>query len=300
MADYNTMSEALYNSDTDERIPPSGENPSVLTTSDTDDGYWNVGDNNWDGRYTYQGYYETGGHLFLVLEGDSFNSILSPTASAFDSGYPDSFPDHPPLNTEPLALCFAAGSLIATPQGEVPVEKLMIGDTVLTADGREVPVKWIGRQTLHKIIMGERYSPVRVKAGALGDGLPHTDLTLTADHALMLDGLAINAGTLVNGTTIDYVPRSELSDQETYYHIEAENHDVILANGTPAETYVNYVGRTKFDNFAEYIDLYGYETRIAEMPAIRISSGRHVPQAIRDRLNIKDGKPKHLDELIAG
>ena len=50
-----------------------------------------------------------------------------------------------------------------------------------------------GGQTLH---------PVRVSAGALGNGLPHTELVLTADHALIIDGLAINTGALVNGTTI--------------------------------------------------------------------------------------------------
>ena len=52
-----------------------------------------------------------------------------------------------------------------------------IGDLVSTADGRVVPVKWMGRQTVHKLFTpAERFVPVRVKAGALGNGLPHTDL----------------------------------------------------------------------------------------------------------------------------
>ncbi|WP_240661736.1 Hint domain-containing protein, partial [Nioella ostreopsis] len=48
-----------------------------------------------------------------------------------------------------IFLCFAAGTLIATAAGEVPVEDLRIGDSVTTAEGRAVSVKWIGRQTVH-------------------------------------------------------------------------------------------------------------------------------------------------------
>lgn len=185
--------------------------------------------------------------------------------------------------------CFAAGTLIATPEGERMVETLRIGDLIATADGRAVPVKWIGRQTVHKLFTpAERFSPVRVTAGALGNGLPHTDLVLTADHALILDGLAINAGALVNGTTIAYDPVKSLPERVTYYHIETENHDVILANGAAAETYVDYIGRRAFDNYAEYLELYGEERAITEMSLPRVSAARLVPPVIRDRLQPRD------------
>ena len=150
-----------------------------------------------------------------------------------------------------------------------------------TADGRAVPVKWIGRQTIVSLFAGDPARPVRVTAGALGNGLPHTDLVLTADHALILEGFAINAGALVNGTTVTLDPAP---DRATYYHVETEEHDVILANGVPAESFVDYVGRTAFDNYAEYVDLYGQERGIGEMPLARISSARLVPRALRARL----------------
>lgn len=181
-------------------------------------------------------------------------------------------------------VCFAAGTEITTPSGVQTVEMLQIGDLIVTADGRQVPVRWIGRQTVHKLFAGDRARPVRVSAGALGDGLPHTDLVLTADHALILDDLAINAGALVNGATITLEPLSALADRVTYYHIETEGHDAILANGTPAETFVDYVGRQGFDNHAEYIALYGDERIITEMPLPRISTARLVPPALRARL----------------
>ncbi|SNS68649.1 Hint domain-containing protein [Antarctobacter heliothermus] len=145
--------------------------------------------------------------------------------------------------------CFAAGTLIATDTGEVPVESLHIGDEVLTADGRRVPVKWLARQSLPRQVMRLASHLVRIRAGALGDGLPYSDLTVTADHGMILDGHVINASALVNGSTIDWVPMRELPDTFTVYHVETEHHDVILANGAPAETFIDYRDRRAFDNY---------------------------------------------------
>jgi len=71
------------------------------------------------------------------------------------------------------ALCLAAGTLIATGGKETAVETLSIGDMVRAADGRDVPVKWIGRQTVQKAIAGEKAELVKISAHALGN---HTDL----------------------------------------------------------------------------------------------------------------------------
>ncbi|AKO96517.1 hypothetical protein MALG_01332 [Marinovum algicola DG 898] len=184
-------------------------------------------------------------------------------------------------NSAPYTYCFAAGTLIATPSGTRPVENLSIGDAVLTADGKTVAVKWLGRQTLRKFLNGTRIQPVRIQAGALGDGLPHRDLTVTGEHGLVFEGLVINAAALVNGTTINWVPLAELDDSVTYYHVETENHDVILAEGAAAETFIDYLDRCGFDNYQEYLDLYGAERVIHEMPLPRISAGRLVPGAIK-------------------
>ena len=106
---------------------------------------------------------------------------------------------------------------------------------------------------------------------------------------MIVDGLVINASTLVNGTTIDWVPLAELPDSFTVYHVETENHDVILANGAPVETFIDYVGRRAFDNHAEYLDLYGSERIIPEMAQPRISTARLLPDALKARLGIFGG-----------
>lgn len=192
------------------------------------------------------------------------------------------------LENGEIVHCFAAGTLIETSEGEVAVETLAIGDNILTASGETTTIKWVGRHTVSNAAADPNRQPVRIRASALGKEKPHRDLVVTASHGLVVDGLVINAGVLVNGGTIDYMPWNELDEIVTYYHIETEGHEVVLANGTEAETYIDYVDRQSFDNYAEYVALYGIETRVVEMPRHRISSRRLLPLALRERLGIQD------------
>jgi len=196
---------------------------------------------------------------------------------------------NPPPSTVPgtgghYTVCFLAGTLIATPAGERPVETLAAGDLVLTADGRAAPVYWVGRQTVATLFADPlRTLPVRITAGALGGGLPTRDLFVSPDHALFLDDVLVQAGALVNGTTITRV--DAMPERFTYFHVELEDHALILAEGVPAETFVDNVTRRRFDNFAEYEALFGdVSASIAEIVAPRIKSTRQLPRALRDRI----------------
>ncbi|WP_435258033.1 Hint domain-containing protein [Thioclava sp. FR2] len=191
-----------------------------------------------------------------------------------------------------VANCFLTGTAIATLSGERKVEDLKIGDLILTADGSAIPVKWVGRQTFRNNIinlpLAADRAPICIAKGALGSGLPKADLYVTADHGMIIDDLLVNAGALVNGTTIRRVMLSEMSETFTAYHIETEHHDVILANGAPAESFIDYIDRKTFDNYAEYAALYGDEPVITEMPLPRISSRRQLPADIAARFGIAD------------
>ncbi len=103
---------------------------------------------------------------------------------------------------------------------------------------------------------------------------------------MVIEGLVINASALVNGTTIDWVPMAELPDRVTYYHVETENHDVILADSALAETHVDIPVRMAFDNYGEYIAVYGAERIVPEITMPRITSARLLPEAIKARLGI--------------
>jgi hypothetical protein len=212
--------------------------------------------------------------------------VTAPTQNQSIGRFPDgddTFTVQGPTPGDPN--CFLAGTAIATADGEAAVETLSVGDTIVTHDGRAVRVKWVGRQTVFtRFGIAERLMPVRITAGALAHGVPHRDLVLTADHALLIDGLLINAGALVNGGSIDWVPLREFGGSYTVYHVETEHHDVLVAEGAPAETFIDYQGRRGFHNYAEYLDLYGDDRTIAEMPIPRVSAARLVPRGLRDRL----------------
>jgi hypothetical protein len=115
----------------DGTLMPGEEFTAVFADQATQDAFGGV--------YTYVGHDAAVPGIVATKDGESF----------LFSGNPDL--EGETLNDiveEETPVCFLAGTLIATPTGEVPVECLNIGDLVLTADGRAVPVKWIGRQTI--------------------------------------------------------------------------------------------------------------------------------------------------------
>jgi hypothetical protein len=189
------------------------------------------------------------------------------------------------VSVTPFPVCFLEGTRIATPDGERAVESLAIGDLVTTADGTARLVRWIGRQTIVAVFADPLHAyPIRIARGALGDGLPVRDLSLSPDHALLVDGLLVQASALVNGVTITRDPAP--APRFTYFHVELADHALVLAEGVPAETFVDHVTRKRFDNFAEFEALYGAErTVIAELSLPRIKSARQLPRATRERLD---------------
>lgn len=179
-------------------------------------------------------------------------------------------------------ICFMANTHMRTPAGENAVEDLKIGDLVQTHDGRSVPVRWIGRQTVARPFTDELRLPIRVKAGALRDNIPCRDLLVSADHALFVDNVLVHAGALVNGTSI--VREPNIPETFTYYHVEVDDHSLILAENTPAETFIDNVDRANFDNWHEYQALYPEGKITFEMPYPRAKAYRQVPRVIRERL----------------
>ncbi len=184
----------------------------------------------------------------------------------------------------PTVTCFLAGTLIRTPDGEVAVETLKRGDLVSTSDGRHVPVAWVGKQTVSQRFADPlRVLPIRIRAGALGDNVPTRDLLLSADHALLVDGVLIQAGALVNGSSI--ARETRVPETFVYYHVETEDHSLILAEGATAETFIDNADRLGFDNWAEHQALYPEGREMQEMQYPRAKSHRQVPAQVRAKLD---------------
>lgn len=188
-----------------------------------------------------------------------------------------------------VANCYLTGTLIATPEGERAIETLQPGDFVALSGGGTSAVRWVARQEIAaeavNLSLPEDRLPIRIEAGALGPGVPHTDLTVSAGHGMVLDGMIVNASALVNGAGIRFLRADEMPRRFTYWHVELDQHSVLLANGAPSESYVDYTARQTYDNYADYIELHGADRLIPEMALPRLSARRLVPPALRARLN---------------
>jgi hypothetical protein len=184
------------------------------------------------------------------------------------------------------SICFLEGTHIATPTGERPVESLAIGDRVLTARGDVAPIKWMGWQTVCTAFADKlRTMPIRIRAGALGEGLPARDLLVSPQHAMFLDGVLVQAAALVNGTSV--VRETQMPRIFHYYHVELADHALILAEGAATETFVDNVDRMAFDNWDEHQRLFGGEAEVAELDLPRAKSARQIPAALRARLDAR-------------
>nr|WP_246344079.1 Hint domain-containing protein [Acidocella aromatica] len=130
--------------------------------------------------------------------------------------------------------CFARGTRLLSPSGYRPVEELRPGDPLITASGERRPVRWVGWRTLDLGPARARNAlPVLIMPGAFGPGRPRRILRLSPLHCVYANGVLIPVTHLVNGATI----LRERAAAATYYHVELDRHDILLAEGLECESY---------------------------------------------------------------
>ncbi len=144
--------------------------------------------------------------------------------------------------------CLVAGTAVLTPSGEVPVETLREGDSIVTPSG-VARLRWAGRTMVplarHK--QPEEAAPIHFDTGSIAPGVPHRTLRLSPDHALFVDGVLVQAQALVNGASI----RRDVSPRDiAYHHLELDRHDLMFAEGAACETYLDTGNRGAFDGEA--------------------------------------------------
>ena len=145
-----------------------------------------------------------------------------------------------------FATCFAAGTRIACDASEVAVEDLRVGDRVRLADGGRSRIVWIGQRRIdcERHPDPDAVLPVRIAPGAFGESVPARPLFLSPEHAVFAGGVLIPVRLLMNGSSIRQVERTTV----TYYHVELERHAIVLADGLPAESFLDAGNRSWFDN----------------------------------------------------
>jgi len=182
--------------------------------------------------------------------------------------------------------CFLTGTHIATPNGDVAVENLQVGDQVTTHDGKIAKVRFnfIQQKRNHIFANKEDLFPICIKANALADNVPSRDLYVTPDHAIYFPQWQFfaEAHTLRNGSSIYQV--QDMPATFTYHHILCDNQEIVLAENTPAETFIDNVTMETFDNYAEYAALYPEEHFMEELDLPRAKSSRQLPRQFKQQL----------------
>lgn len=161
-----------------------------------------------------------------------------------------------------IGVCFLAGSMIRTPDGDCAVENIQIGDEVVTFDwknnaDRVSPVVWVGKAHVSvrpDLPDDEAGYPVRILKNAVADGVPYKDMLITAEHCLFFENRFVPARMLVNGVSIFYDKSIRSYD---YYHVETEHHSVITADGMLTESYLDTGNRRSFKQNGKVIGLGG-------------------------------------------
>jgi hypothetical protein len=193
--------------------------------------------------------------------------------------------------TSLTALCFCTDTLIETPAGRMKVQDLRAGDLVMTVGGTARPITWIGTGAV-LATRGRRNAatPVIVRKHALGHNMPFYDLRVTKGHSLLIDGVLIPVEFLVNHRTIEWDDRAA---EVRLYHIELETHDILIANGAPAESYRDDGNRWLFQNANTGWD------QPAKVPYAPVLTGGPVVDAawrrLLDRAGARPGLPLTAD-----
>ncbi|SPF80392.1 Ig-like domain-containing protein [Pseudoprimorskyibacter insulae] len=188
----------------------------------------------------------TGGSLRVVY-----------TSQDREDGYVEFFDDtrtdgSAPISTmtfeeiENVIPCFTPGTMIATPMGERKVEDLQPGDRVITRDNGIQTLAWVGRKDLgaDDLARNPHLRPILIRKGALGNGLPETDLLVSPNHRVLVsnDKTALyfeEREVLVAAkhlTGLDGVSEVD-ADGVGYIHVMFDRHEVILSNGAWTESF---------------------------------------------------------------
>lgn len=144
------------------------------------------------------------------------------------------------------AVCYAAGTRIATARGEVAVETLRAGDRVRTLDHGLQALRWVGvrRLTRAELLCHPNLRPSRIRRGALGSGLPRRDLIVSPQHRLLLRSRIVRRmfgvdEVLVPAKKLLALPGFEVAhdlDCVDYVHFLCDRHEIVFANGAATES----------------------------------------------------------------
>ncbi len=163
------------------------------------------------------------------------------TLESNDGGTSYSAQSSPNSGTIP---CFAAGTLIETPDGPVPVESLAAGDMVVTRDRGAQEIRWRSCRAQQLGVVRRDKRPVLIQAGALGPGLPDRDMIVSPQHRILVGSSGQLTGAfareaLTPAKALTGLPGiRHMMGRETihWYHFACDRHEIVRANGCWSES----------------------------------------------------------------
>ena len=142
--------------------------------------------------------------------------------------------------------CFGSDAMIETQCGPVEAGKLQVGDLVRTGDAGFQPIRWIGNRSLDQIALteAEHLRPIRIRAGALGCGMPTSDLIVSPQHRMLVRSkIAMRMfgchEVLVAAKQLLQIKGIEIAQdlaEVTYVHFLFDAHQIVFANGAASES----------------------------------------------------------------
>src|SRR5690606_6254555 len=158
---------------------------------------------------------------------------------------------------------------------------------VVTASGGIATVKWLGYRTLRRARIPAkdaiRAFPITFKRHARANGVPRRDMAVSPGHHMYFDGKLVPAMMLVNGQTVTQDFSRPVFE---YFHVELDRFDILLAEGAPAESYVDTGNRHMFQN-ADTVSLsvdFGPAEGRPDIEGIRVLRSGPEVEVIRKRL----------------
>ena len=171
-------------------------------------------------------------------------------------------------------LCVARGTHVMTARVELPVERLNVGDRVITRDHVMQIVRWVGSE---KTTVTSKNTPILFRKGAIKNA---RDLIVSVDHRVVIKGaeammlydvkeVLVPAHKLVNGETIIRAVGGEVE----FYQIVTDQHEVIYCEAAAGESFMpdeNGIDALSAEKQAKMLEAF---------PALAVASNSYGPTA---------------------
>lgn len=134
--------------------------------------------------------------------------------------------------------CFGPGTLIRTPDGDMPVEEIERGQLVWTQDSGDIPVKWVGTTT---VPASGAFAPVVFPPGSIGND---AELVVSQEHRIFFTSaqaevLFGQSDVLIAAKHLSGLPGVNIQERDsiTYTHLMFDTHQIIRSNGALTESF---------------------------------------------------------------